>query len=393
MADLSVEIAGVKFKNPIGASAGTNTYNVARMKKCVEAGCGWVNTKSISYDPSTWPLPYPSNWFYDFHGDPGTLCTIETGFIKPDDGIKYIEELKPFAEKHDCRIIANVDMGNPEYFKEYRDYGKRMEDAGADMIEAATPCPIVLPSIRMRQDWYKENIPRLVENIKAKVTIPVMVKIGPGFSLLIETMKLVEEAGAEVVHNWTYLPGTSIDVETGRPITPTTGLYLGHSLRGVACFEISQMTLEGKIPILSSGGVATWRDAVERIMCGADLVGICTAAMYSGYKVYTRCVEGMESFMERKAYEKIDDIKGIAAPHVENPEEFVAFCMSLVRPKEAVKPVVDEEKCNGCEICLSCLDGAITVENNVARIDRDICGLCGVCATICPSKAISYVEA
>jgi len=393
MTDLSVEFAGVKFKNPIGASAGTNTYTVARMKKCIEAGCGWVNTKSISYDPETWPLPYPSNWFYDFHGDPGTLCTIETGFIKPDDGIRQIEELKPFAEEHDCRIIANVDMGNTEYFKDYRDYGKRMEDAGADVIEACCPCPIALPSMDLRLNWNAENIPRLVENIKAKIKIPVVVKIGCGFTLLLETVKIIEKTGVEAVHNWTYIPGTSIDVEKGMPINPTTGLYLGRGLRGVACFEVSQLKLNAEIPLISSGGVSTWRDSVERIMCGTTLVGICTAAMYSGYKVYTRCVEGMESFMERKGYKKVDDIKGVAAPHVENLEEFVAFCTSLVRPKESVKPVVDEEKCNGCEICLACLDGAITVEDDIARIDRDLCGLCGVCATICPSKAISYVDA
>ncbi|MBW2196090.1 MAG: 4Fe-4S binding protein [Deltaproteobacteria bacterium] len=388
MADLSVEFAGIKFKNPIVSAAGTPTYNVERLKKGIEAGCGAITTKSISYDPASWPLPYPSNWFYDFHGDPGTLCTIETGFIKPDDGIKQIEELKPFAEKHDCRIIANVDMGNAEYFKDYRDYGKRMEDAGADMIEAACPCPIVLPSIEIRTEWQKINFPKLVENIKAKINIPLIVKVYVGPTLLMQTAKTLEDAGAEAVHNTTYIPGTSIDVETGKPINPTTGLYLGKGLRGQACFEVSQMAL----PIQSSGGVTTWRDAVERIMCGATQVGICTAVMYGGFKVFTRVIEGMESFMERKGYKKVADFKGVAAPHVENPEEFMEFCMSLVRPKESVKPVVDEEKCNGCEICLACLDGAITVEDDIARIDRDLCGLCGICATICPSKAISYVD-
>ncbi|KKQ04378.1 MAG: Pyruvate ferredoxin/flavodoxin oxidoreductase, delta subunit [Candidatus Moranbacteria bacterium GW2011_GWE2_36_40] len=66
------------------------------------------------------------------------------------------------------------------------------------------------------------------------------------------------------------------------------------------------------------------------------------------------------------------------------------------------KPVVDKDKCIGCETCVQyCPDACIemrtynsqlTTDNKkqkkVADIDYDFCKGCGVCAQVCPVKAI-----
>lgn len=56
----------------------------------------------------------------------------------------------------------------------------------------------------------------------------------------------------------------------------------------------------------------------------------------------------------------------------------------------ALRCVVDETRCAGCETCLErCHFGALTVEGGVAQIDPERCAGCGLCTTTCPSDALS----
>lgn len=99
MVNLCVRFAGLRFKNPVVAAAGAATLGASNMRKCIEAGVGAIETKTISFDPTTWPLQRPANIFLDKYGEPGTLVTYETAFSSPELGLKQIEEIKPIAEK------------------------------------------------------------------------------------------------------------------------------------------------------------------------------------------------------------------------------------------------------------------------------------------------------
>jgi Fe-S-cluster-containing hydrogenase component 2 len=51
---------------------------------------------------------------------------------------------------------------------------------------------------------------------------------------------------------------------------------------------------------------------------------------------------------------------------------------------------VDEEKCTGCETCVSeCPSEAISMNNDKAVVDEEACIDCGVCVDACPEEAIS----
>jgi len=52
---------------------------------------------------------------------------------------------------------------------------------------------------------------------------------------------------------------------------------------------------------------------------------------------------------------------------------------------------IDEEKCNGCGLCVSpCAEGAIVVENGKARVIREeLCDGAGFCIGACPQGALS----
>lgn len=55
---------------------------------------------------------------------------------------------------------------------------------------------------------------------------------------------------------------------------------------------------------------------------------------------------------------------------------------------------IDEEKCNGCELCVNaCHEGAIGIVNGKAKLLRDdYCDGLGDCLPVCPTNAITFEE-
>lgn len=389
MSSSSINVGGVTFKNPIIASAGTPTINVHGMEKCIEAGAGGVCTKSISFQPFSWRLPRPANLFLDKFGDPGSIVTFELGFWRPEEGEKFVKEVKPIAEAKNAKLIVNIAVEEFEVEK-LQDLAKRLQDSGADMIEAACPCPILIP-IEVANKWYQENLSRVIEVLKEAVTIPVYPKL---FSDVLDKEKIrrIKDAGADAIHIVPPPHGITVDIETGKPIIPIYGLYYNRGWRGIGSYWTYLISEMAKMPVITSGGVFSGRDAIERFMLGASLVGICTAVIYYGYSRLTKIIKEIEHFTEEKRHENIKEIIGIASPYVGDIEAFGKFIVERQVPKEALTISVDIEKCTGCRKCIVCTYGAIVMEDSIPKIDLNLCERCGVCESICPTDAIFIQE-
>ncbi len=389
MKNWKVDLAGVTFKNPIIASAGTPTINVHGMEECIEAGAGAVCTKSISFQPFSWSLPRPANLFLDKFGDPGSIITLELGFWQPEEGEKFVKKIKPVAERENARVIANVAVEEFEAEK-LKDLAKRLQDGGADMIEAACPCPILIP-IEVADKWYQENLSRVIEILKEAVEIPVYPKLFADV-LNQENISRIEGAGADAIHITPPPHGITVDIESGKPVIPIYGLYYNRGWRGIGSYWAYLISKMAKIPVISSGGVFSGRDAVERLMIGASLVGICTAIIYYGYNRITKIIQQIDSFMEGKRYENIKDIIKIASPYVGDIQEFGKLIAQRQVPKDALTISVEPEKCTGCGKCTVCTYGAVVMEDGIPKIDLNLCERCGVCESLCFPGAIIIRE-
>jgi dihydroorotate dehydrogenase (NAD+) catalytic subunit len=222
--DLSMNIAGVTFKNPISASSGVVTRSVRGMMKSIEAGVGSVATKSITFIPAHWPLPRPSCFMLDKYGNPGSCISIELGFFTPEQGVEVIKQVKPFAKAQGAVLIGNICISSDIVFFSHEeslertvDLAKKLVEAGSDVIELARLCSIAMGK-ELAGDWSKlkdfEYLENLVRTLKAEISVPLIFRIP--YLDVIENVSGFDAAGADAYSFSSGMFGTVIDIENGR---------------------------------------------------------------------------------------------------------------------------------------------------------------------------------
>lgn len=420
MADLSVEIAGVRFKNPIIAAGSTVTLTPHNMKKCIEAGAGGIETKSISENEVSLRWQYPGNAFLDRAGHPGEIVTWESAFWSLETSVKYFEEIMPLCKKNDVRMLANLamedimdlrDLGGPApvvSLDTWEKYIKKYEELGVDVIQIVGPCPIIITdqapmNPEWYMQWYQDNVPNIIKWAKSVTKRPVAIKqLHEFYPDYIRYAKLIANTDLDIMHTCVCAQGSYIDIENGRVFNPGVLTY-DHRASNWALGMMAP--LNGGKPIISPGRIQTATHVIERIMSGASAVLVATAIMHDGYQWIPKTLKGVNDFMDRKGYKHISDIIGMAIPTLPKnqedysvgglPDEFSAVMAKCEVPKETTTMSVDEDKCIGCKKCVNvCLFEAPSIQSNgKATINNAICERCGVCPSLCPTKAISLTYA
>ncbi|MCC6035307.1 MAG: 4Fe-4S binding protein [Desulfurococcaceae archaeon] len=402
MIDLSVEVSGLKLKNPLMNAACPISRDAESMIELVNAGVAAVVAKTISVKPAI--VPRPSMAVVDrgvFRGS--LLKTLKPGDVRimpVDSGSyrfiyaflnaelwsdipveHYLEReypiVKKYCEERGVLFIASIGY-TPE---ELSLLGPKVEKTGVHAIEFST-------------HYIGRDYKPIVEAAKAlreSVNIPIFAKLSPFTPNIPELVRELEKIGVNgLVATNTIGPALHIDVETGIPIVGGPygfGWMSGPALKPLALAIVAEAALNTKLPIIGVGGVTRGVDVVEYIMAGATAVQICTAAIVEGLGVFKRILNELEEWMKRHKYESIYDFKGKALKYIK-PEP---------RRIWAKPPVIDEKKCIGCGFCeLTCTYKAVKIIEELgkrkAKVDITKCYGCGVCVSICPTRAIHFIE-
>ena len=256
-----------------------------------------------------------------------------------------------------------------------------------DMIEVNVSCP-ALEHFRIAYEMLRPNIsqmPKLVEDILRTVrkatNKPLIAKLSVQADNIGETAQAAVAGGANALSAINTLPNAlaAIDIETGKPGLPVLGPFGGGGLRHLAMGAVVQIRKAVSEPVLGIGGIFTWRDAVEMIMAGATLVGQATAVLLRGPAIFKEMTSGIEGFMDSHQYARIQDMCGVALPHIYPPVEVPEFDLFAH---------INSDLCTQCGLCLEvCAYGAIAIEPEPV-IDEEKCVTCTMCRNICPAAAI-----
>jgi dihydropyrimidine dehydrogenase (NAD+) subunit PreA len=386
MVDLSVNFAGVKFKNPIVMASMVFGWSGEALKKAGLAGASGVVCKSIGSPAETFEHPRCGRMvLYRHNGVPIGMQNNEI-FSTTNVDEWIARELKIAAEGGARQVVSIV--ANPRA-SDTADLARKVAGTGlVDVFELNVSCPMPAAGVGMNIGKVPELSAEQVRAVKnACPDIPLMPKMTPNVSDIAAVAKACEEAGADAIAATNSVQAlVGVDVETGIPLLPAFGGYSGPVVHPIMLRCVAQIAQAVKIPISGIGGVSTWKQAVEMMMVGATTVQVGTAIIWNGYQIVSEIVKGIESFMKRKGYSSPNEFIGMALKHLTTTEEMAK------RPPKVSE--VNLDSCIACGVCAKvCGYEAIEIQDDrKPKFLVDKCDGCGLCAQFCPTSMITLVD-
>lgn len=298
MIDMSVNIAGIRFGNPVMTASGTFGSGLEYSEFVDLERLGAVVTKGVSLTP--WE-GNPTPRIAETYG--GMLNAI--GLQNP--GIDtFIERDLAFLDKYDTKVIVNV-CGKT--VKEYVGVVERLADSNADMLEINVSCPNVKEgAIAFGQD--PKALASITREIKKKARQPVIMKLSPNVTDIALMAKVCEDCGADAVSLINTITGMKIDVDRRTFVLANkTGGLSGPAIRPVAVRMVYQVAQAVKIPIIGMGGITDYKDALEFIMAGATAVAVGAANFTDPYTT-VKIIEGIEEYMKNNNVSSVYELIG-----------------------------------------------------------------------------------
>ena len=300
MNNLSVNIAGVELKSPIVTASGTFGSGREYAQFVDLNRLGAITVKGVSHEP--WRGNPPPR-IAETHG--GILNAV--GLQNPG-AREFIANDLPFLRQFDTKIIVNLCGRTVE------DYVAVTQDFAAnavDFFELNISCPnIKAGGMAMGTDpKMAEEVTRAVK--KHSGNTPVIVKLSPNVTDIVEIAKGAEAGGADALCLINTLLGMKIDIHKKKPILGNKmGGLSGPAIKPVAVRMVWQVAKATRLPIIGTGGAATWEDAIEFIMAGATAVSVGTAN-FCNPRATTEMLDGIIEFMENHNVQNLSEIRGI----------------------------------------------------------------------------------
>jgi len=296
---LSVEIAGIRFKNPVIGASGTFGYGLEFAELIDLNKIGGFVTKGLSAKP----LPgNPPARIVETHG--GMLNAIGLQNI---GARAFIEEKLPKLRGYDTQIIANVfGYSDDEYLEAITILN---DGEGISAYELNISCPNVKEGGIVIGNS-PDAAARLTERAKRASSRPLIVKLSPNVTDVTVLARAIVRAGADSLSLINTIVGMSVDVIKRRPrLNYGTGGLSGPAIRPIAVRMVYEVAKAVDVPIIGIGGIASPTDALEFIIAGAAAIQIGTANYYDP-QVTVKVVEGLSEYCRDQQFSGIGDLIG-----------------------------------------------------------------------------------
>ncbi|MCK4495338.1 MAG: dihydroorotate dehydrogenase [Candidatus Aminicenantes bacterium] len=299
MIDLSIDLGFLKLKNPVIAASGTFGYGLEFSPFINLDKLGGFVVKGLYYSPRQ-------------GNPPPRLAETASGLINAIglQGIgveRFSEEILPRLKNYNTAIIVNVCGEYEEEYVSVVDFLNKKEGISAYELNISCPntkkgglCPALSP----------ENTYTVVSLVKKTSLRPVITKLSPNVTDIVEIALSAQEAGSDAISLANTFLAMAVDVETRRPkLANIFGGLSGPAIKPIILRMVYQVASCVKIPVIGLGGIMSGSDALEYLIAGAKAVEVGTANLVDP-EATIRIIDELEEYCVKNGIKKIEEIVG-----------------------------------------------------------------------------------
>lgn len=267
MIDLAADLGFLKLKNPVLAASGTFGYGSEFEPYFDLAKLGGFVVKGLYYGPRE-------------GNRPPRLVETTGGLINAIGlqgvGVRaFSEKILPKIRDLGTAVLVNVCGADDDEYVAVVEFLDAHEGIAAYELNISCPnvkkeglCPALSP----------RTTARLVGRVKAASKRPVIVKLSPNVTDVVEIARAAEDAGADGIALVNTFLAMAVDLETRRPkLANVFGGLSGPAVKPIALRMVYQVASRARVPVIGMGGIMTGTDALEFLVAGASAVEVGTA--------------------------------------------------------------------------------------------------------------------
>ncbi|MFN0121078.1 MAG: dihydroorotate dehydrogenase [Blastocatellia bacterium] len=296
---LAVELAGIRFQNPVTTASGTCGYGLD-MRELIDLNrLGGIFTKGLSARPMRGNAPWR---IVETHG--GMINAIGLQNI---GAATFVRDKLPELRHYAARVIPNVFGYTVE------EYIEAIEILETGEGIAGYELNISCPNVKAGGESFANNARQaaaVTAAVRNATKRPLIVKLSPNVTDIAEIARAVAGAGADALSLINTAVGMSIDIHTRKPrIANVMGGLSGPAIKPIAVRCVYQAFRAVNIPLIGIGGIATVEDALEFIIAGARIIQVGTANFYDP-RASMKIIAGLAEYCRAHKLNNIGDLTG-----------------------------------------------------------------------------------
>jgi len=304
MIDLSTRYLGLSLRSPLVPSSSPLVRELDIARQLEDAGAGALVMHSL-FEETIHHEQKALEHFVHFqslgNAEADSYLPVPDEYLSELD--EYLEHLRALKDALDIPVIASLNgISNNSWLE----YASEIEQAGADALELNVYYIAADPDITGEQ--VEERYLELLRRLKAKVNLPIAMKLTSQFSSVANMVKKLEQAGAAgaVLFNRFYQP--DIDLETLR-ITPS--LQLSSPTEALLRIRwIALLRSRVGLSLAATGGLHDVAGIIKALLAGADAAYLCSVLLQQGPGHLEKLQQDLLQWLESNEYESVSQMQG-----------------------------------------------------------------------------------